>query len=406
MKIRKIYACSQGGGDFIICLQTNMAAEGHSVASLLLNEFDDDHHDNGEEEIFSLVSTILNQLGNREEGVRQLDYAEDVIPRYPNRQFKRHFRMRHESFEKLCSSISGASAFQQKQNGGRPMITLEKQVLVFLWYAANKESLRSISGRFNITESAVHKTLRRVMDAIIEKMMKELICWPTGSRIKAISDAFAAMKGLEDAIGAIDGSHIPISGRGKFKENYLNRKKFESVILQAVCDPQLLFTDCYTGWPGSVHDARVFSNSDLKQRTDADPMSMFPGNTFLIGDAAYKLETFLLTPYKDFGHLDAQQTRYNYIHSATRMVIERAFGLLKGRFRRLQFVELRDNDDIVKLIMSCCCMHNFCILEDQKFDDFEIDFDIPHEEEINNFVCYGSSSKDAERKRSSIASKL
>ena len=66
------------------------------------------------------------------------------------------------------------------------------------------------------------------------------------------------MRGMPSVIGAIDGSHIPIKAPVLCPENYINRKGFHSVILQAVCDHRMLFTDCYAGWPGSVHDARVF----------------------------------------------------------------------------------------------------------------------------------------------------
>ena len=36
--------------------------------------------------------------------------------------------------------------------------------------------------------------------------------------------------------------------------------------MQAVVDFRGLFMDVYIGWPGKVHDARVFSNSSLYQK--------------------------------------------------------------------------------------------------------------------------------------------
>lgn len=41
----------------------------------------------------------------------------------------------------------------------------------------------------------------------------------------------------------------------------------------------------------------------------------------------WPLKTWIMTPYKDNGHLTEQQKTYNYLHSSTRMVIERAFAL-------------------------------------------------------------------------------
>ena len=63
--------------------------------------------------------------------------------------------------------------------------------------------------------------------------------------------------------GAIDGTHIPIKAPSDHSDEYYNRKSFHSVILQAVVDAFLYFTDICVGWPGRVHDARVLSNSTL-----------------------------------------------------------------------------------------------------------------------------------------------
>ena len=78
-----------------------------------------------------------------------------------------------------------------------------------------------------------------------------------------VIEGFVAMKGFPRVLGAIDGCHIPIKAPNFCPENYVNRKGFHSVILRAICDNQMLFTDCYVGWPGAVHDARVFRNSDV-----------------------------------------------------------------------------------------------------------------------------------------------
>ena len=60
--------------------------------------------------------------------------------------------------------------------------------------------------------------------------------------------------------------HTCTSVRSVLKKVYYNRKGFYSVNVQAVVDHNLLFTDLYIGWPGSVHDARVLVNSALYSR--------------------------------------------------------------------------------------------------------------------------------------------
>ena len=177
---------------------------------------------------------------------------------------------------------------------------------------------------------------------------------------------------------------------------------YPSIILQAVCDHEYRFTDCYAGWPGSVHDARVFSNSDLSSRSSNDMFLMFPNDTHLLGDAAYPLSRTLITPYKDNGFLNNTQKRFNYVHSSTRNVIERAFALLKGKFPRAKQINIKKISDIALLSVAMCILHNFCI--DEGYPISDDDFIL--EEEVNNFICIGASRDDAEKKRNLIAREL
>ena len=78
------------------------------------------------------------------------------------------------------------------------------------------------------------------------------------------------------------------------------------------------FTDVYCGWPGAVHDARVLRNSPLFHDGEGRTDDLFPGQTYIIGDAAYLLKTWLLTGFKDNGHLTAQQIRFTHLLSAKR----------------------------------------------------------------------------------------
>ena len=56
---------------------------------------------------------------------------------------------------------------------------------------------------------------------------------------------------------------IGILAPNKNHTDYVNRKGFHSVLVQAVVDCNYIFRDVVIGWPGSVHDARVFSNSAI-----------------------------------------------------------------------------------------------------------------------------------------------
>lgn len=64
-------------------------------------------------------------------------------------------------------------------------------------------------------------------------------------------------------------------------------------------------------------------------------ISKFPDDSHLLDDAAYNIHEHLMVPFRDNGHLTNRQKNYNFCHSSGRMTIERAFALLKGRFRSL-----------------------------------------------------------------------
>ena len=84
---------------------------------------------------------------------------------------------------------------------------------------------------------------------------------------------------------------------------------------------------------------------------------------------------WLMVPYKDNGNLTAAQKTYNFKLSSTRPVIERAFGLLKGRWRRLFYLDMLCQKKIVSVIVAACVLHNFCLMSGENYEEF-IDHDV------------------------------
>jgi hypothetical protein len=82
---------------------------------------------------------------------------------------------------------------------------------------------------------------------------------------------------FKDAIGAIDGIHIPVIVTEKDKIKYTNRKGYTSQNVLAICDFDMRFTFSVTGWHGLVHDTRVWT--DARPRFPNYPHPP-PGNHF------------------------------------------------------------------------------------------------------------------------------
>lgn len=140
----------------------------------------------------------------------------------------------------------------------------------------------------------------------------------------------------------------------------------------------MLFTHCYAGEVGSVHDATVLKRSEIWEYLSKD--EMFPEDSHLLGDKAYPLLPTLITPYKDNGHLTKEQKHFNYVHSTCRSVIERSFALLKNRFRILKYMDIRNISWGVKYVIACCILHNVCILKD---DIFGINFEDEQDDDLH-----------------------
>lgn len=171
--------------------------------------------------------------------------------------------------------------------------------------------------------------------------------------------------------------------------------------MQVVCDNNLKIRDVFIGYPGSVHDSRVFRNSPLCQT-----LPQKCGQYFLLGDSGYPLQANLLTPFKDRGQLTERQSHYNVLLARNRYVIEHCFGVLKQKFRQLFHIKLRKMELIVHLIRAACVLHNLALE-----DEFPIqpDGDNPVEVADLNLGIYGEEVDDdrnAQRIRDAILNTL
>ncbi|XP_067056494.1 putative nuclease HARBI1 [Acropora muricata] len=379
------------------------ADRARAVVSFVLSEVleEDVVKYESEDELEGLPALFLDI--ERTPAVRIRGYVEEVVANLSDDRFKRNFRLSRGTFEWLMESLKNCPELipQNIGKGGRAAVPLEKQLLLTHELLGNQIPFRMVSEKYDLTESSTHRCFHRICTAIKNHLTPTIIFW---SRVEDMAEqeaAFEEHRGFPGVLGAIDGCHIPISAPRFCSENYVNRKGWHSVNLQAVCNHDLKFINCYAGWPGSVHDARVLRNSPLFRDATADPNLLFPGNRHILGDSAYPLADWLLTPYGDNGHLTQAERNYNFVHSSTRMVIERAFGLLRARFRRLHFLEMDSLNDIVKVIIVACTLHNVCLMRgDHFFEEYD------DEEEINSFQDIGGRNTNATLKRNGIKNLL
>ena len=148
-------------------------------------------------------------------------------------------------------------------------------------------------------------------------------------------------------------------------------------MLQALVDHEYQFMNIFVGWPGSCNDACNLANSTVFAKGEAgdlvpDRKQRVAGVDVpiaILGDPAYPLLPWLMKLYTATGALTREQRRLNYQLSRARVVVECAFGHLKGRWRSLMKRNDTDVSFMPTLVSACCILHNLCEVHGDDFDD-------------------------------------
>jgi len=277
-----------------------------------------------------------------------------------------NFRVSQDTFHFLCQKLEPVIRRQNTQL--RNAVPVNKRLAITLWCLATCSEYRTIAHLFGVARCTVCMIVHDTCKAIISTLQKTFISFPRGQELKAAAEGFKSKTGMIQCVGSIDGCHIPITPPALNHTDYYNRKGWYSVVLQGIVDSNYLFRDVCVGWPGSVHDARVFSNSGIftkltsEKVLDCNYLRIQDKNIslFLIGDSAYPLKTFLMKPFAFNTALTNQQKVFNYNLSKARIVVENAFGRLKARWRRLTKRNEMNVSNVPHIVTACCVLHNIC----------------------------------------------
>ena len=273
-------------------------------------------------------------------------------------------------------------------------VTVEERVAITVWKLATNAEYRTLSALFGVGISTVGTIVIETCSVITEHLFPRYVTIPTGNRLTEVIDGFKTRWGFPQVIGAVDGSHIPILRPSESATDYFNRKSFHSIIIQGVVDFQGQFIDAYIGWPGKLHDARVFYNSSFYNKCVQG--TLFPRQPveiegtdvplLMLGDPAYPLLPWLMKPYADTGNTTVAEKFFNYRQSRARMVVENSFGRLKGRWqcllKRMDFSLM----NVPSVVASCVTLHNIC----ERFGDNCLDSWI--EERETNDTCINTTN--------------
>ena len=233
-------------------------------------------------------------------------------PRY----FYKMFRMAPKVFMTLHDMLVSTYGLKSTNN-----VSSVESLAMFLWIVGGPQAFAQAENRFVRSLWTVHTKFKEVL-LCLRKLAKDNI----KPRDPTFSTEHAKVKDsrfwphFKGAIGAIDGSHIPVSVPEEEVVNHTCRHGYTSQNVLAICDFDMRFTFVVAGWPGSAHDTRILNHA-LAKFADQFPVPpkgrkmsyvlqyvvsliiflvltcIFSGKYYLV-DSGYPNRTGYLAPFK------------------------------------------------------------------------------------------------------------
>lgn len=228
-----------------------------------------------------------------------------------------------------------------------------------------------------MSQSMVSRSLHLVVGEI-RKLSGNYIVFPeTPGEIASAKADFFFKYQMPGIVCAIDGTHIAIIQPPSSQNGHLffNRKQHYSLNVLAACSSNNTFLYSNANYPGSVHDSAVWQMSGLKEK--------MPENAYILGDCGFPSEKCMLTPVHG-AIAGSSEDKYNIAHRRTRSIIERAFGMLKMRWRCLwRFRTLHYNPKTsAEIVYACMVLHNLCIRRNLQLDTEMEEIELSDDESV------------------------
>ena len=239
----------------------------------------------------------------------QLWFAEMLHNPVLHWHWKQHFRVSRRTFDLICQML--APDLSREDTRLRRAVPLEKRVAVALWRLGTGNVFCATAITFGIGKATTIEICHEFSDAI-NSGKGEFIKFPiTQDEEEQNIRKFQDKVNFPQVVGAIDGTHVSIKAPQNKHADYFNRKQRYSMVTQAVVNADLSFIDVSTGWPGSIHDARILRFSQLFRKAENEniltgPVRHINGcnvRPLILGDPAYPLRPWLMTAFPSTGRL-------------------------------------------------------------------------------------------------------
>ncbi|GJS81787.1 ALP1-like protein [Tanacetum coccineum] len=208
---------------------------------------------------------------------------------------------------------------------------------------------------------------------IIELYMPKYLRKPTSEDVVKIQQKHNNVHGFPGMLGSIDCMHwewknCPVSWKGQYGRG---DKKYPTIMLEAVASQDLWIWHAFYGMAGANNDINVLDNSPLFDDLLDDLAPVVP---YVVNGVEYRNGYYLADGiYPEWASFvksftvatDPKHTYFKQRQESARKDVERAFGVLQGRWGLIQQpARAYEVNTLRRIMYAGIIMHNM-ILEDQ-----------------------------------------
>ena len=157
-------------------------------------------------------------------------------------------------------------------------------------------SNRRAQSKFPNGKGTCEKMKQRVCAAIIDCCNDDAYFWPDKEERKNISHSFEKKYHIPNIVGIADGTLLPLAFKPCREDfsDFKGRKMLYTLSVMIINDHLLRICYYHAGFPGNVHDERVYRNFDLAKNPDL----YFDIMHFFVGDSAFTPRLKMVPVYK------------------------------------------------------------------------------------------------------------
>lgn len=293
--------------------------------------------------------------------------------------FRRRFRVPYPIFQDLLEKAEAIGFKKQPISIANVKgIPLELQLLGVLRVLGRGTCFDGVEELTGGSAEAHRSFFHKFCHLFVRKYYDEYVYLPRNNEEKARWMSDYARMGLPGAIGSTDCVHVKWERCPHGLLNVCTGKEgYATLAWQATVNHKMRFISVTRSFYGSSNDktickfdnltqrmkSNIIYNEDVFELKDENGDTITEKGLYLICDGGFVKWRCMMTAYKYFSEL--KEALWSSQMESTRKDVERAFGILKGRFRCLKLpIFFQKQTDIDNMMWTCIILHNMILTHD------------------------------------------